>query len=245
MRNRLDCPPSPLIHPLPLPLPAPCSMPGRTHCHRRHPRLPGRACRPCWPRSSPTPGDTIVTLGRLRRSRAGLLRSAGNAHRAGQTDTNLVPLLGNHDEVMLAVCRGHTVLAGRTGCSSAATPRWPATASVDSGRGAFSRRSHLEFLDTLPADVRDRAAFLRSRQLRRGAALEQDAARSAALGIAQGPRARAARFRQDGHRGPHVRKKTAKSSTWAISAASTPGATATAGSPRWTSKTGRFGRPTK
>ncbi len=90
----------------------------------------------------PTADDTIVTLGDYvdrGPDSCGVLETLI----ALQKRTNLVPLLGNHDEVMLAVCRGHTYF-----------PEYWYNFGGDATLASYGvseprrvRRSHLEFLD--------------------------------------------------------------------------------------------------
>ena len=159
-----------------------------------------RPWRRCWRRSGR--GRKIRSCaGRLRRSRPGQPRRdraavglSGNAA--------LVPLLGNHDEMMLQVYDGRRSCTS-TGCCSAAMPRWSPTARAAGGRfppatstfcgaaGCFTRRIAIfSFTATTWPSCRWTPS--------RG---------DAALGIAEGPPARPPLFGQDGHRRPHLAEK--------------------------------------
>ncbi len=156
----------------------------------------------------------------------------------------MVPLLGNHDEMMLAVCEGREDLAAdwlrlwRRGDVGLLRRRGAG------GRGPRVSRAP-RFHPPLPLVLRDGPALFRSRQLRGRTALGPTAAGGVAVEVAEVWSAGAPLLGQDGHRRPHRAEEAARSSTSATSSASTPGATATAGLPPWSRKRAASGRWTK
>ena len=147
----------------------------------------------------PRPDDTLLTMGdyidRGPDSRGVIERLL----RLGR-ECRLIPLLGNHDEMLLKLYDGQTELyidwllfGGNT-----------TLGSYGSMRPEDIPPEHIGFLPRLPAVLRDGSALFRAWQLSGRVAAGGPTGGDAAVGLAEDAPTRPALFGQDGHRGPRL-----------------------------------------
>ena len=151
-------------------------------------------------RVAPQPDDVIVPLGdfvdRGIDSKGVIEQLIALANRC-----RLVPILGNHEEMMLGAREGWSDFRFWMNCGGlACLDSYGSTGRID-----LIPRSHFTFPGILPDVLRDRAALLRPRQLQTGGAARPLGHPNAAVAVVAGLRsAVTALLRQGRHRRPHA-----------------------------------------